>query len=92
MGDVKAYCANNIEPSQCEADNIGVAALADALVKPAGFGLEVWYLDRSPGEEINRSYYAEPLDHQNVPVQNAPWLRLLYRPYVIPVVYLVCIR
>ncbi|KAJ4362154.1 hypothetical protein N0V95_001502 [Ascochyta clinopodiicola] len=75
MGDVKAYCANNIEPAQCEADNIGVAALADALVKPAGFGLEVWYLDRSPGEEINRSYYAEPSD----PI-HAPMLRLLYRP------------
>lgn len=76
MGDVKTYCANNIEPAQCEADNIGVAALADALVKPAGFGLEVWYLDRSPGEEINRSYHAEP----NMP--GSPMLRLLYRPYV----------
>lgn len=75
MGDVKAYCSGNIEAAQCEADNIGVAALADALVKPAGFGLEVWYLDRSPGEEINRSYYAEPSD----PI-HAPMLRLLYRP------------
>ncbi|KAF3032259.1 hypothetical protein E8E12_003809 [Didymella heteroderae] len=74
FGDVKAYCANNIEPAQCEADNIGVAALADALVKPAGFGLEVWYLDRSPGEEINRSYYAEPT------LPGSPMLRLLYRP------------
>jgi ubiquitin thioesterase protein OTUB1 len=80
MGDVKAYCANNIEPSQCEADNIGVAALADALVKPAGFGLEVWYLDRSPGEEINRSYYAEPTTANHMPIPHAPMLRLLYRP------------
>ncbi|KAF2132169.1 cysteine proteinase [Dothidotthia symphoricarpi CBS 119687] len=80
MGDVKAYCANNIEPAQCEADNIGVAALADALVKPAGFGLEVWYLDRSPGEEINRSYFAEPTDHNNMTIPGAPMLRLLYRP------------
>jgi ubiquitin thioesterase protein OTUB1 len=60
FSDVKAYCANNIEPAQCEADNIGVAALADALVKPAGFGLEVWYLDRSPGEEINRAITQNP--------------------------------
>jgi ubiquitin thioesterase protein OTUB1 len=80
MGDVKTYCANNIEPSQCEADNIGVVALADALVKPAGFGLEVWYLDRSPGEEINRSYYAEPTDPTHGPMPHAPMLRLLYRP------------
>jgi hypothetical protein len=34
MGDVKAYCANNIEPTNCEADNIGIAALADALAEP----------------------------------------------------------
>lgn len=80
MGDVKAYCANNIEPTNCEADNIGIAALADALIKPAGFGLEVWYLDRSPGDEINRSYFAEPTDHQGMPLQNAHMLRLLYRP------------
>jgi hypothetical protein len=84
MGDVKAYCANNIEPTQCEADNIGIAALAEALVKPAGFGLEVWYLDRSPGEEINRSFYAEPTDHHHMPLANPPMLRLLYRPYVTP--------
>ncbi|KAL5119532.1 hypothetical protein ACEQ8H_002597 [Pleosporales sp. CAS-2024a] len=80
MGDIKAYCANNIDPAQCEADNIGIAALAEALVKPAGFGIEVWYLDRSPGEEINRSFYADPTDHQGMPVQNAHMLRLLYRP------------
>lgn len=80
MGDVKAYCANNIEPAQCEIDHIGVAALADALVKPAGFGLEVWYLDRSPGEEINRSYFSEPVDHNNMSIPGAPMLRLLYRP------------
>ncbi|KAH7073402.1 peptidase C65 Otubain-domain-containing protein [Paraphoma chrysanthemicola] len=80
MGDVKAYCSNNIEPTQCEADNIGIAALAEAFVKPAGFGLEVWYLDRSPGEEINRSFYAEPMDHHQMTIQNAPMLRLLYRP------------
>ena len=80
MGDVKAYCANNIDPAQCEADNVGVAALAEALIKPAGFGLEVWYLDRSPGEEINLSYCAEPTDHNHTSIPNAPMLRLLYRP------------
>ncbi|EOA81662.1 uncharacterized protein SETTUDRAFT_174325 [Exserohilum turcica Et28A] len=79
-GDVRGYCANNIEPTQCEADNVGIAALAEALVKPAGFGIEVWYLDRSPGEEINRSYYSEPIDAHHRPIAGAPMLRLLYRP------------
>lgn len=80
MGDVKTYCATNIEPVQCEADNIGIAALVAALVKPAGFGLEVWYLDRSAGEEINRSFFAEPEDQNHMPIPNSPMLRLLYRP------------
>ncbi|EMD89747.1 hypothetical protein COCC4DRAFT_56278 [Bipolaris maydis ATCC 48331] len=79
-GDVRGYCANNIEPTQCEADNVGIAALAEALVKPAGFGIEVWYLDRSPGEEINRSFYSEPTDAHHRPISGAPMLRLLYRP------------
>ncbi|USP82447.1 hypothetical protein yc1106_09721 [Curvularia clavata] len=79
-GDVRGYCANNIEPTQCEADNVGIAALAEALVKPAGFGIEVWYLDRSPGEEINRSFYSEPTDAHHRPIPGAPMLRLLYRP------------
>ena len=79
-GDVKGYCSIQIEPTMCEADNVGIAALADALVKPAGFGLEVWYLDRSSGEEINRSYHLEPTDHQHRPIPGAPMLRLLYRP------------
>lgn len=83
-GDVKGYCSINIEPQACEADHIGIAALTDALVKPAGFGLEIWYLDRSPGEEINRSFHSEPMDQNYNPIPDAPMLRLLYRPYVAP--------
>ncbi|KAL6712482.1 hypothetical protein ACN47E_000359 [Coniothyrium glycines] len=86
--DVKAYCSMNIEPQACEADNIGIAALTDALVKPAGFGLEIWYLDRSPGEEINRSFHAEPTDHRHIPIANAPMLRLLYRPGHYDILYM----
>lgn len=80
MGDIKGYCSNNIEPSQCEADNVGIAGLCAALIKPAGFGLEVWYLDRSPGEEVNCSFSIEPTDHNHNSIPNAPMLRLLYRP------------
>jgi ubiquitin thioesterase protein OTUB1 len=79
MGDVKRYCANRIEPAQCEADNVSIAALAEVLVKPAGFGLEISYLDRSAGDEINYSFYAEPTDHQHMPIPNPHMLRLLNR-------------
>jgi ubiquitin thioesterase protein OTUB1 len=37
-------------------------------------------LDRSPGEEINRSFFSEPTDAHNQTIPGAPMLRLLYRP------------
>ncbi|ORY19742.1 peptidase C65 Otubain-domain-containing protein [Clohesyomyces aquaticus] len=73
--DIKTYCSLNIEAAQCEIDHIGIAALAEAIIKPAGFALEVLYLDRSPGEEIN-TYRYDPSGHDG----NPQTLRLLYRP------------
>ncbi|KAF2022331.1 cysteine proteinase [Aaosphaeria arxii CBS 175.79] len=78
--DIKTYCQQNIEAAGCEIENVSMAALAEVLVKPAGFGLEVLYLDRSPGSEINNTFCIEPTNQDGVPVQNAPILRLLYRP------------
>jgi len=78
--DLKTYCSHNIEAANCEIDNIAVVALAEAIVKPAGFGLQVMYLDRSPGEEINNTYCAEPTSQDGIPLQNPPTMRLLYRP------------
>lgn len=77
--DIREYCATQIEPSICEIDHVGMAALAEVLVKPAGLALEVLYLDRSPGEEIN-TYRIDPLGHDGIPIPNPPTLRLLYRP------------
>ena len=62
--DIREYCATQIEPSICEIDHVGMAALAEVLVKPAGLALEVLYLDRSPGEEIN-TYRIDPLGHED---------------------------
>jgi ubiquitin thioesterase protein OTUB1 len=77
--DIREYCATQIEPSICEIDHVGMAALAEVLVKPAGLALEVLYLDRSPGEEIN-TYRIDPLGHDGIPIPDPPTLRLLYRP------------
>ncbi|KAF2467200.1 cysteine proteinase [Lindgomyces ingoldianus] len=77
--DLKSYCSMNIEAAQCEIDHLGIAALAEAVIKPAGFALEVLYLDRSPGEEIN-TYRYEPTGHDGLPLKNPQTLRLLYRP------------
>jgi ubiquitin thioesterase protein OTUB1 len=78
--DVKSYCRDNIEAANCEIDNVGMAALGEIIVKPAGFGLEVMYLDRSPGDEINQTYRLEPTSPEGFPLHGAPTLRLLYRP------------
>jgi ubiquitin thioesterase protein OTUB1 len=78
--NLKIYCQHNIEPANCEIDHPAMAALAEAVVKPAGLGLEVLYLDRSPGEEINNTFRIEPQGHDGFPLANAPTMRLLYRP------------
>ena len=78
--DLKTYCQHNIEASNCEIDHVAMAALADAIVKPAGFGLEVLYLDRSPGAEITNTYRVDPTGPDGYPLANAPTMRLLYRP------------
>ncbi|CAI6335973.1 unnamed protein product [Periconia digitata] len=77
MGDLKTYCSLNIEPSQCEIDYVAVAALTAALIKPAGFGFEIMYLDRSPGEEANVTPFSQPTEQGGLLL---PTIRLLYRP------------
>jgi ubiquitin thioesterase protein OTUB1 len=74
--DIKQYCSTEIEPSICELDHIGLTALSDVLLKPAGIALEVSYLDRSAGEEMNM-YALAPQDR--LP-QDVKTIRLLYRP------------
>ncbi|KAF2489043.1 cysteine proteinase [Lophium mytilinum] len=77
--DIKQYCSTQIEPSICEIDHIGMSALAEVLVKPAGFAMEVLYLDRSPGDQVTE-YNFDPLGHDGLPLHNPPTMRLLYRP------------
>ncbi|KAH7127123.1 peptidase C65 Otubain-domain-containing protein [Dendryphion nanum] len=79
-GNIQKYCQDNIEIASAEIDHVAMAALAEALVKPAGFGLEVLYLDRSPGSEINNNYRVDPINYEGFPAPDAPIMRLLYRP------------
>lgn len=78
--NVVQYCASNIDPYQVEIEHMGMNALIDALVKPAGFAVEILYLDRSDGEEVNSHCFQE-VDANNQPLfPEAPTMRLLYRP------------
>ena len=75
---IDQYCATHIEPYQVEIDHLGMHACIDAILKPAGISVEVAYLDRSAGEEMNTfSWQGTPLKGR----ANLPTVRLLYRPY-----------
>ena len=79
-GSIEQYCATQIEPYQVEIDHIGMNALIDALIKPAGFAVDIVYLDRSAGQEANTIHF-ELLSAEGLPLfPDAPTMRLLYRP------------
>ncbi|KAF2104765.1 cysteine proteinase [Rhizodiscina lignyota] len=73
------YVSRNIEATQSEIEHLGLSALFDVLLKPAGFALEVMYLDRSAGTELY-PHRMEPTDNAGMVLPNSPTLRLLYRP------------
>jgi len=75
----KEYCSINIDPVNTEIDHLGVSALSEALLKPAGFALHVLYLDRTPGEEINLHQFGAT-EADALSLHGLPTLRLLYRP------------
>jgi len=76
---IQAYCAARIEPTMCEIEHVGMSALVDMLVKPAGTMVEILYLDRSPGTVAN-TFRWEPVDQNGIPLPSPPAIRLLYRP------------
>lgn len=80
-GNIRQYCETQIEPYGIEIDHIGLMALSECLIQPAGFAVEVIYLDRSEGDEVNIHRFDNSGDGLVTPA-DAPVLRLLYRPCV----------
>lgn len=77
---IEQYCASQIEPYQVEIEHLGMNALIDALIKPAGFAVDIVYLDRSVGQEANTIRF-ELTTADGLPIfSDAPTIRLLYRP------------
>lgn len=67
------YRLTRIDPANQEIDQIGLQALMDGVLGPAGIALDVSYLDRSDGDEVT--------PHSFVPdAAGWPTVRLLYRP------------
>lgn len=76
---VDAYCDANISPQTVEIDHVGLMALVDCLILPAGFAVEVFYLDRSEGDEVNIHRFAKT-EGDGLTPHDSPVIRLLYRP------------
>jgi ubiquitin thioesterase protein OTUB1 len=71
---VDQYCDEHIMPMDSEIDHLGLSALKDVILSPASLALEITYLDRSAGDEVNL--------HRFDPISGftASTVRLLYRP------------
>jgi len=76
---VHGYCSTVIDPPNTEIDHLGLKALVDVLLKPAGFVLEVAYLDRTPGTQVNTYRFPEETTGRH-PSELGPLIHLLYRP------------
>ena len=75
---IDQYCSTKIEPFSVELEHLGLQALFDAIIKPAGIAMEILYLDRSVGDEVNTISW--PIDNTSSRYFSIPTIRLLYRP------------
>jgi ubiquitin thioesterase protein OTUB1 len=73
---IEEYCNSSILPISSELENVSLSALKDVILSPAGITLEVLYLDRSQGSEVNMHRFS-PVNHGGYDIGT---IRLLYRP------------
>ncbi|RYP02019.1 hypothetical protein DL764_005987 [Monosporascus ibericus] len=77
--DINNYIEATVMPVDQEIDAICVRVLVDVLLKPANMVLEIAYLDRSEGAEVNVHRMPEEANGQNL-VASGSIIYLLYRP------------
>ena len=78
-GSIAQYCSSAIEPFKVEIEHVGMKALIDCVVLPAHIDVEIMYLDRSEGSEVN-SHNFEAKEKDSEWKGEVPVIRLLYRP------------
>ncbi|KJZ69069.1 hypothetical protein HIM_11538 [Hirsutella minnesotensis 3608] len=83
---VASYCSQSIELPNREIEHLGIVALVNVLLKPADFVLEIAYLDRSPGSQVNHHRFIDETDGQTLSL-DGPTIFLLYRPDHYDVLY-----
>jgi len=76
---VSGYSTETIERPNIEIDHLGMMLLVDVLLKPAGFVLEVAYLDRSAGSQVNIYRFPEEASGRHTS-ELGPIIYLLFRP------------
>ncbi|KAI3341165.1 peptidase C65 Otubain-domain-containing protein [Ustulina deusta] len=77
--DIDTYLATTVMPVNREIDHICVALVHDILLKPVNIVLDIAYLDRSEGTEVNVHRFPEEANGQD-PSTLGPIIYLLYRP------------
>jgi ubiquitin thioesterase protein OTUB1 len=80
-GGVSTYRKEWLEPPNTEIDHLGMTLLIDVLLKPIGFAVEIVYLDRSEGTQVN-SHIIQAMD-----TKAGPMIHLLYRPSHYDILY-----
>ncbi|KAI1129989.1 peptidase C65 Otubain-domain-containing protein [Nemania abortiva] len=78
-GDVESYLQTTVMPVNREIDHICVVLVHDILLAPANIVLEIAYLDRSEGAEVNVHRLPEGANGQDSSTLG-PTIYLLYRP------------
>ncbi|KAJ6780050.1 hypothetical protein PWT90_01222 [Aphanocladium album] len=76
---IQSYCAQSVELPDREIEQLGIIALYNCLLKPLDFVLEIAYLDRSPGAEVNTYRFPEGANGKDLSALG-PVIYLLYRP------------
>lgn len=79
VGSVQDYLDGTVMPVNQEIDHICVTLVRDILLAPANIVLEIAYLDRSQGDEVNVHRFHEGATGQG-PSASALTIYLLYRP------------
>ncbi|CAG8974807.1 hypothetical protein HYALB_00000420 [Hymenoscyphus albidus] len=84
---VEGYIKNWLVPVDREIDHLGMTLLIDILLKPVNFAVEIVYLDRSEGTQVN-SHIIQVRDANGDPTNaGGPMIHLLYRPSHYDILY-----
>jgi len=84
---VEGYCKGTLEVTNTEIDHLGMSLLIDVLLKPIGFAVEIVYLDRSQGSQVNSHMFQAEEPNGAPTYPNGPVIHLLYRPSHYDILY-----